>query len=83
MKLLYAEDEESMAEAVTDILVFHKYQVDTVYDGEEALEYARNEQYDGMILDIMMPKRSGNMPGGNAPGGNMLGGNASDGNTRQ
>lgn len=29
MKLLYAEDEESMAEAVTDILVFHKYQVDT------------------------------------------------------
>lgn len=73
MKLLYAEDEESMAEAVTDILVFHKYQVDTVYDGEEALEYARNEQYDGIILDIMMPKRSGNMPGGNAP----------DGNTRQ
>lgn len=43
MKLLYAEDEESMAEAVTDILVFHKYQVDTVYDGEEALEYARKE----------------------------------------
>ncbi len=59
MKLLYAEDEESMAEAVTDILVFHKYQVDTVYDGEEALGYARNEQYDGIILDIMMPKRSG------------------------
>lgn len=59
MKLLYAEDEESMAEAVTDIHVFHKYQVDTVYDGEEALEYARNEQYDGIILDIMMPKRSG------------------------
>lgn len=43
MKLLYAEDEESMAEAVTDILVFHKYQVDTVYGGEEALEYARKE----------------------------------------
>ena len=59
MKLLYAEDEESMAEAVTDILTFHKYQVDTVYDGEEALEYARNEQYDGIILDIMMPKLSG------------------------
>ncbi len=43
MKLLYAEDEENMAEAVTDILVFHKYQVDTVYDGEETLEYARKE----------------------------------------
>lgn len=59
MKLLYAENEESMAEAVTDILTFHKYQVDTVYDGEEALEYARNEQYDGIILDIMMSKLSG------------------------
>ena len=59
MKLLYAENEESMAEAVTDILTFHKYQVDTVYDGEEALEYARNEQYDGIILDIMMPKLRG------------------------
>ena len=43
MKLLYAEDEESMAEAVTDILVFRKYQVDTVFDGEETLEYARKE----------------------------------------
>ena len=50
MKLLYAEDEESMAEAVTDILVFHKYQVDTVYDGEEALEYARKEIIRTLIM---------------------------------
>ena len=33
--------------------------VDAVYDGEEALSYARAETYDGMILDIMMPKISG------------------------
>lgn len=59
MKLLYAEDEISMSEAVVDILAYHKYMVDAVYDGEEALAYARAEQYDGIILDIMMPKMSG------------------------
>lgn len=59
MKLLYAEDERAMSEAVVDILTFHKYIVDAVYDGEEALAYAREEQYDGIILDIMMPKLSG------------------------
>ncbi len=37
MKLLYAEDEISMSEAVADILTYHKYMVDTVYDGQEAL----------------------------------------------
>lgn len=59
MKLLYAEDEISMSEAVVDILTYHKYIVDAVYDGEEALAYARSEQYDGIILDIMMPKLDG------------------------
>lgn len=59
MKLLYAEDERSMSEAVTDILEYHKYSVDAVYDGEEALSYATSEEYDGIILDIMMPKMSG------------------------
>lgn len=59
MKLLYAEDEISMSEAVVDILTYHKYIVDAVYDGEEALDYALAEQYDGIILDIMMPKKNG------------------------
>lgn len=59
MKLLYAEDEMAMSEAVVDILNYHKYTVDAVYDGEEALSYAHAEQYDGIILDIMMPKISG------------------------
>ena len=59
MKLLLAEDEVSMAEAVADILTYHNYIVDTVYNGADALAYAKAEQYDGMILDIMMPKRSG------------------------
>ena len=59
MKLLYAEDEAAMSEAVVDILTYHNYLVDAVYDGEEALAYAQAEQYDGIILDIMMPKMSG------------------------
>ena len=59
MKLLYAEDEKSMSEAVVDILTYHKYIVDAVYDGEEALSYALAEQYDGIILDIMMPGKDG------------------------
>ena len=59
MKLLYAEDERAMSEAVSDILSYHKYSVDAVYDGQDALDYARNEQYDGIILDVMMPKMSG------------------------
>ncbi|MGN0482507.1 MAG: response regulator transcription factor [Lachnospiraceae bacterium] len=59
MKLLYAEDEKSMSEAVVDVLTYHKYTVDAVYDGEEALAYAKAQNYDGIILDIMMPKKNG------------------------
>ena len=59
MKLLYAEDEQAMAEAVVDILEYHKYQVDAVSDGETALDYARASSYDGIILDVMMPRMSG------------------------
>lgn len=59
MKLLFAEDEIAMSEAVTDILTYHHYIVDPVYDGVTALEYARAEKYDGIILDIMMPGMNG------------------------
>ena len=59
MRLLYAEDEAAMAEAVADILTYHKYSVDTVDNGQDALEYALDEEYDGIILDIMMPRMDG------------------------
>lgn len=59
MKLLLAEDEKDMSEALVDILTYHKYIVDAVYDGAEALEYAEMGDYDGIILDIMLPKLDG------------------------
>ena len=59
MRLLLAEDEVDMSEALVDILTYHKYTVDAVFDGEEALDYATIGEYDGIILDIMMPKMSG------------------------
>lgn len=59
MRILYAEDERGLSEAVVDILTYHHYTVDAVYDGETALAYAQLEEYDGIILDIMMPGKSG------------------------
>lgn len=59
MKLLYAEDEPALSEAVVDYLTYHKYIVDAVYDGASAYNYAMSGDYDGIILDIMMPKRNG------------------------
>lgn len=59
MRILYAEDERGLSEAVVDILTYHHYTVDAVYDGETALAYAQLEEYDGIILDIMMPDKSG------------------------
>ncbi len=59
MRLLYAEDEKSLARAVSTILVKNNYSVDVVYDGESALDYLETENYDGAILDVMMPKMDG------------------------
>ena len=46
MKLLYAEDERGLSEAVVDVLEYQKYTVDPVYDGQDALDYAKNDRYD-------------------------------------
>ena len=59
MKLLLAEDEFAMADAVEDILTYHNYIIDSVDNGIDALHYARSEHYDGIILDIMMPGKDG------------------------
>jgi len=59
MRLLYAEDEKSLARAVSAILIRNNYSVDVVNDGEAALDYLETGNYDGAILDVMMPKMDG------------------------
>lgn len=59
MRLLLAEDEKSLSKAIITILQKNNYSADAVYDGEEALNYLSSGNYDGVILDIMMPKLDG------------------------
>lgn len=59
MRLLLAEDEAALSKALTAILERNNYSVDAVYDGQAALEYLAADNYDGIILDIMMPKVDG------------------------
>ena len=59
MRLLLAEDEVELAKALGVILRHNNYSVDTVHNGEDALCYLENGDYDGAILDIMMPKLDG------------------------
>ena len=59
MKLLLAEDEQFLSKALTAILEHNGYTVDAVYDGIEALEYLKMGEYDGVIMDIMMPRMDG------------------------
>lgn len=59
MRLLLAEDEKELSNALTVILKHNNYSVDAVYNGEDALAYLQAGNYDGAILDIMMPKMDG------------------------
>ena len=59
MRLLLAEDEKELSDALTVLLRHSNYSVDAVYNGEDALDYLRTGLYDGAILDIMMPKKDG------------------------
>lgn len=59
MKLLLAEDEVELSNALVVILKHSGYTVDAVYNGINALDYASVGEYDGLILDIMMPGMSG------------------------
>ena len=59
MRLLLAEDEEDLSKALVAVLKHNNYSVDAVYNGQDALDYLETENYDGAILDIMMPKMDG------------------------
>lgn len=59
MRLLVAEDEKELANALAAILKHSKYAVDVVYNGRDALDYGLTQNYDGILLDIMMPGMDG------------------------
>ena len=58
-KILLADDEESLSRAVGKILEYNNYEVDIVSNGKEAIEKTKNNIYDIIILDIMMPIMDG------------------------
>ena len=59
MRLLLAEDERDLNRILTKRLTEEGYGVDSCFDGAEALDYLRAADYDGAILDVMMPKMDG------------------------
>ncbi|MDQ0173296.1 response regulator transcription factor [Paenibacillus tundrae] len=59
MRILIAEDEIHLAEAVSQILKKNNYSVDMVHDGRSGLDYALSGIYDLLLLDIMMPEMDG------------------------
>ena len=59
MRILFAEDERDLNDIITKKLTSQGYSVDSVYDGEEAIDILSYTDYDAVILDIMMPKADG------------------------
>lgn len=59
MRLLLADDEKELTDALAMILSYNKYSTDCVYNGQDALDYALSGEYDGIILDVMMPRLDG------------------------
>lgn len=59
MRILIAEDEKDLAEALEAMLKHNNYSVDIVHNGQDALDYLMLDDYDGAILDVMMPKMDG------------------------
>lgn len=58
-KVLIVDDEKSIVKGLKSYLEQDDMQVDTAYDGEEAVDKARSDVYDIILLDIMLPKLSG------------------------
>ncbi len=59
MRLLLAEDERTLSDALVAILSHSNYSVDAVYNGQDALDYLEAGNYDCAVLDVMMPKKDG------------------------
>jgi DNA-binding response OmpR family regulator len=58
-KILLADDDEELCQLLSDFLVREGFTVDLAHDGENTLRLAANGGYDALILDVMLPHRSG------------------------
>jgi two-component system alkaline phosphatase synthesis response regulator PhoP len=58
-KLLIVEDEQAILQGLTDLFVFHGYDVATATDGREALAKVAGNHYDLILLDVMLPSIDG------------------------
>ena len=59
LKLLIVEDEESILSGLVDVFVYHGYEVESAMDGGEGLAKALAGDFDGIILDVMLPTMDG------------------------
>lgn len=59
MRILVVEDDKDISSAICKVLKLNNFFSEAVYNGVEALEYLNYDQYDCVILDIMMPKLDG------------------------
>lgn len=59
MRILIAEDQKDLNKVITKKLIKEGYSVDNCFDGEEALDFIDMADYDGIILDINMPRKDG------------------------
>ena len=59
MRLLLVEDEKILNKTIAERLTRSGYSVDSCFDGEDAVYYIENTEYDGIILDVMIPKMNG------------------------
>lgn len=59
MRVLVVEDEKDLNSIICSKLVKEGYNVDACYDGQAALDYMEAENYDGAIMDIMIPNKDG------------------------
>ena len=55
MRILVAEDDPRLLKSLVHILKINNYSADGVSNGNDAFDYARTGEYDGLVLDIMMP----------------------------
>jgi len=55
MRVLIVEDEETLALRLKNVLESDKYHVEVAFDGQTGLENALNEEYDLIVLDILLP----------------------------